>query len=510
MPISFSQFPANWRLPLYWVEVDPSMAGLPSSKQPVLLVGQKFESGSATSNLPIAIGTLAQAKDAFGEGSMLERMFASFLNNNLAHEMFGLPVDEPDPGAAATGTITVSTPPTDAGTIHLYIAGQHMQIGVVLGDTAASVAANIASTINDMGTLPVTAVNVSGAAVVTLTCKWKGATGNDIDMRDSYYGAFGGEKLPTSLTLTYSGSNKLTGGTGEPEFADAITALADEPYEYVAMPFTDSTSLLAWETEFGFSDAGRWGWMRAAYGLIFSAYRANYADMITWGGNNNSGIISFLGIEPGSPSPVWEWSAAYCGKAARALLNDPARPLQTLELTGILVPNRGARWNVTELNNFTLNGIATQRASPNGVPQILRETTSYQLNSYGQADDAYELVTTLATLAALLRNQKAAITSKFPRHKLADDGTRFGVGQAIVTPKIIKAELVSQYRVDEFNGLVENAKAFKKNLVVERDPNNPNRVNVLYPPDLVNQLRIFAVLAQFRLQFDRGVDLAIA
>jgi phage tail sheath gpL-like len=73
----------------------------------------------------------------------------------------------------------------------------------------------------------------------------------------------------------------------------------------------------------------------------------------------------------------------------------------------------------------------------------------------------------------------------------------------------VKAELVAQYRIDEFNGLVENAAAFKNNLIVERDPNDVNRLNVLYPPDLVNQLRVFAVLAQFRLQFDRGVDLAI-
>jgi hypothetical protein len=50
---------------------------------------------------------------------------------------------------------------------------------------------------------------------------------------------------------------------------------------------------------------------------------------------------------------------------------------------------------------------------------------------------------------------------------------------------------------------------FKRNLLVERDPNDPNRVNVLYPPDLINQLRIFAVLAQFRLQYDRGIDTQI-
>ena len=95
--------------------------------------------------------------------------------------------------------------------------------------------------------------------------------------------------------------------------------------------------------------------------------------------------------------------------------------------------------------------------------------------------------------------------AKGPRQRCQDDKTR------CTKPRIsrLKAELVSQYRIDEFNGLVEDIAAFKNNLIVERDPNDPNRVNVLYPPDLVNQLRVFAVLAQFRLQYDRGVDLAI-
>ena len=78
-----------------------------------------------------------------------------------------------------------------------------------------------------------------------------------------------------------------------------------------------------------------------------------------------------------------------------------------------------------------------------------------------------------------------------------------------MTPGIIKAELVNEYQLDMWNGLVENLSAFKANLLVERDPDNPNRLNVLYPPDLINQLRIFAVLAQFRLQYDRGIDLEI-
>ncbi len=53
----------------------------------------------------------------------------------------------------------------------------------------------------------------------------------------------------------------------------------------------------------------------------------------------------------------------------------------------------------------------------------------------------------------------------------------------------------------ERNGLVENITLIKKNLIVERDPNNPERLNVLYPPDLVNALRVFALLAMFRNQY---------
>jgi phage tail sheath gpL-like len=109
-----------------------------------------------------------------------------------------------------------------------------------------------------------------------------------------------------------------------------------------------------------------------------------------------------------------------------------------------------------------------------------------------------------------LRNQRQAITSKYARCKLADDGTRFGPGQAIVTPGIIRGELIAEYAVDEFNGLVQDSVDFAANLLVERDSNDPNRVNVLYPPGLVNQLRIFAVLAQFRLQYNRGLDTLIA
>ena len=72
-----------------------------------------------------------------------------------------------------------------------------------------------------------------------------------------------------------------------------------------------------------------------------------------------------------------------------------------------------------------------------------RETTTCQLNLCGNPITSHELVT---PLARLIGNQKQAITSKFPRMKLADDGIRFGPGQAIVTPSMIKGEFISEYQ----------------------------------------------------------------
>jgi phage tail sheath gpL-like len=507
MPISFSQIPANIKVPLYWVEVDPSKAGLPVLKLPALLVGTKVTDGLAPPDIALAIGSQMQADAAFGQGSELARMFKAYFDNNFGNEVWGLPVAEPPASIAATGVLAVQTIATEAGTLHLYIGGTHVPVNIGTTDTLQEIHDAIAAAINDNFDLPVTAV--ATAADVTLTAVWKGVGGNEIAVGVNYYGTIGGEITPPGLSLTLPSGGLLAGGTGVPNFDTAISNLGEQEFEYVAMPFTDSNSLFAWETEYGFSDQGRWGWQRQHFGHVFSAKRGTYADLITFGQTRNAGVMSILGFEASSPSPAFEWAAAYTAKAQRALINDPARPLQTLALNKIKLAPTHARFNFVELNSLSLNGIAIQKPGADRQPQLAREQTTYQMNLYGQPDDAYELVTTLATLARLLRNQRHAITSKFGRHKLANDGTRFGPGQAIVTPGIIKAELIAQYRQDEYNGLVEDTRNFKKHLLVERDPNDPNRVNVLYPPDLINQLRIFAVLAQFRLQYDRGIDTEI-
>ena len=207
-----------------------------------------------------------------------------------------------------------------------------------------------------------------------------------------------------------------------------------------------------------------------------------------------------IGIEPSLPTHSAEVLAAYLGRTAVFISADPARPTQTGVLTGVMASPEGSRFVQTDRQTLLENGIATLY-TVSGTVMIERAITTYQKNAFGDADASYLDSETLHTSAYVIRQMKSIITTKYARHKLASDGTRFGAGQAIVTPSVIRGELIALYRRLELEGIVENADLFKKYLIVERNASNPNRLDVLFPPDYVNQLRIFAVLNQFRLQY---------
>ncbi|MCW8918910.1 MAG: phage tail sheath subtilisin-like domain-containing protein [Gammaproteobacteria bacterium] len=289
-------------------------------------------------------------------------------------------------------------------------------------------------------------------------------------------------------------------GTGDPDLTAAIAALGDEEYDYIAVPFNDTVNLDAMKVLMNDS-TGRWSWTQQVYGHVYCVKKDTLANLQTLGSGRNDAHTTIFGIEADVVSEDYEYLAARVGREAVFLNADPARPTQTGELIGITGAPVGKRFTMTERQTLLNNGIATHLYSSDGAVRIERSITTYQENAWGEPDPSFLDSETLHQLAYILRFLRQRITQKFPRHKVANDGTRFGGGQAIVTPKIIRAELVAGYSHLERNGIVENAAAFAANLIVERDDNDPNRLNVLYPPDLVNQLRVFAVLAQFRLQY---------
>ena len=496
MPISFNSMPSALRLPLFKAEVDPSRAGTFQNYQRALVVGYKTSAGTGPANTYERITSPDRAKIRFGRGSHGAGMFEAWFKNNSFDEVWGAFIAEPSAGTAATGSIAVTGPATASGALYLYIAGRRVAVNVLSGDAAAAIATAIGAAINAALDLPCTA-SVS-TTTVTLTARWKGVDGNGIDVRHSYFGSLGNEALPAGVGLTIT---PFANGAGNPDIAALLAALGDQEFDTVVVPWTDSTTLNAIDAEWDHvGDTGRWSWQRQIYGHVFTARDGTPGDLQTFGSARNGAHVTCFGYY-GSPTPAWERAAIYAAQAHRALMVDPARPLHTLPLKGMLPAISSLRFKNGEKNALAFDGISCAKEADDGSVQIETSFSMYQKNTHGLDDNAFLKVQTLATLAYVLRSLRYAITQKFPRHKLANDGTRYGPGQAIVTPSVAKAEIIAHYRQLEFRGLVENTEAFKRNLIVERNVDDPNRLDVLYPPDLVNQLDVFAVLAQFRLQY---------
>jgi phage tail sheath gpL-like len=375
-----------------------------------------------------------------------------------------------------------------AGTVHLRIGGDVVDVAVASGEAANTIATAIGAAINAATDLPVTASVNPSTPVVTLTARNDGVAGNEIDVRYNYQW---GEELPAGVTLAIVA---MASGAQNPVLTSVIAAMGDTWFNVIAHPWTDATSLAALEAEL----SSRFGPLRMIDGWALCGSSAAYGTVSSLGDSRNSPHSSILRTG-GMPSLPYEVAAAVAGVTALAAQADPARPFQTLAAPGALAPAEADRDTILERNLLLYDGVSTLAIGAGDVVQIERLITTYKTSAAGSPDTAYLDVTTMLTLMYLRYSFRARMLSRYPRHKLAADGTRFGSGQAVVTPKLAKAEAIAWFRQMEDLGLVEGFDQFKRDLVVERNALDPNRLDILIPPDLINQLIVTAAKIGFLL-----------
>ncbi|MFM5536720.1 phage tail sheath subtilisin-like domain-containing protein [Aeromonas veronii] len=496
--MALGTIPNDVRVPLVYIEIDNSQAlsGNIAQDQNVMLFGQMIttgaDAGTATPNTVVEIPVSESAIDAlFGQGSLMALAAKRYRKANSYTRTFAIASADLAAGASASGSYIFGGPATQAGTVYLLIAGQSVQVGVIAADTAASIATKAAAAINANKNLPVTAaVDGTDTARVNVTAKWKGLSGNDIDLRYNYYA---GEQLPPGVTMTFTG---MATGSGAPDMAALIAAMPDEWYNHIMMPFNDTASLNTLRDEL----ITRWGPFQMMEAIGYSCYRGTYGETISFGESRNDFLISTM-MSSKMPTPTWEMAAVYCGLGSYHLAIDPARPLQTLAMPGVLPPAKADRFGWTERNNLLKSGIATYQIQPGDVVGIESEVSMYQKNAFGDPDPSYLHITTPATLGKMRYDIKVMVTTRFPRHKLADDNvlSQIDPAQPVVTPKIMRQAILEVALGWVEAGLMENYELFKDTLEVYRDTADRNRLNVVCHPDVVNQLRVFAALIQFKL-----------
>lgn len=278
----------------------------------------------------------------------------------------------------------------------------------------------------------------------------------------------------------------------------ALAALGDVQYHHIICSLNDETTI----RDLGEFLEKRYEALQQIPGVAYVPKQGNNAELITFANKSNCPLISFMPINAlGNSANVALSDAAaigaWAGQIAPSLANDPCRPLQTLKMSG-LYSIAETEFDWAERNLMLHEGMGTYTVNTAKEVLVERAVTAYTENAAGIADNSYLDIMTPATAMYFRQKQRSRILSKYARHKVAKDGTRFAPGQVIVTPSMFKTELLALYKELEYAGIVQDFDGYKKSLIVELDDSNKQRINYQDSPQFVNGLIIVAGKIQFR------------
>lgn len=479
--------PSNIRVPFVYVAIDPSRASSSSGplKYTALIIGQKTSAGTVAELKTTLVRNKDEAGAYFGYGSQLHRMLKSWFANNKTTSVKAIALSDLLAGVASKFTLTFAGTATADGIVYLIVNGVSVKVGVIVGDTATAVASTAVTAINANVDLPFTAAAVAG--VVTLTAKNKGASSDELVIKYNYND---GEVLPAGITLAIA---KSVVGQGNPDVQDVLDVLGDQWFQTIVMPYTDSANLLAMHTELD----DRFGPIRQLDGWCYVARRGTVGELTTFSSDKNSQYITCMNAG-GIPNSTEEFAAARAAEEAGSLETDPAVPVKTLAMVGIVPPQLEDRLKWDDNNALLYSGISTFDIDAGGQVIIQQSITMYRKNAAGAPDIAFYKVNTLATLAFIRYDFKNYFLVHYPRAKLADDNGYIPSGQQYLTPKTGKSEAINIFKhwMKDL-GIVENLEQFKTDLVVRISTEDKNRIEFLLTPNLVNQADIISAIIQY-------------
>jgi phage tail sheath gpL-like len=461
--VSFDSIPGSIRKPGKYIEFNTRLAvrTLPGNPQRVLIIGQMLSTGSALPLVTRSVFSDSQAAVLFGDGSQAHLMARDAITSNryLQLEMIGVP--DAAAGVAASGTFTLTGTAATSGVVSLWVGDQRIDTAVAAAETAAEIATALMATMADRAALPVIAT--VNAGVITLTCRHKGAVGNDITLS--------AQSTATGITTAIA---PLSAGAVDPDIAPALAAVFAAGHDIVVCPFSTTEALTSLRQHL--EEVSGPLEQRGAIGV--AGWPRSLSTGTTLSGDINSGRIT-LGWHNGSVKIPGQIAAAYA--AVIASEEDPARPLNTLVMSSLDVTALTDRPGRNEQENALHNGLTPLDVGAGNTVQIVRAISTYTENLAGTPDVSLLDITTIRTLDYVRKACRERIDLRFPRDKLS----------ARTGPKVRSELLDVLLKLEELE-IVEEVIANQSALIVERDAQDVNRLNAAIPVDIVNGLHVFA------------------
>ncbi|NIX75387.1 phage tail sheath subtilisin-like domain-containing protein [Microvirga terricola] len=489
---TFNEIPYDWLKPGTLVEVRPNYGRMGLVPFPVraLLIVQKLEIGTAQAKKLYRITRDEEGTALCGAGSIGDQMVRSFRKTNRTNDLSILALDDAAVGAAAAGKFVFSG--NGDGPVSLYIGKTRVRVGGTIATAPGARAAAAVAAINADTSLPVTALQGSGAATneVLLTAKHKGECGNAISLRVARRVD---ETVPSGLQVTVTA---MAGGAGNPDIVGALDAIVGQWFTDIAIAWDDSNNLLAFQEEL----KKRYMAMGKLDAHGYFGTRGTFGQLTTKGGVTNCPNLTAAPGANRSASAPWEWAAALAGIGTFHLTNDPARQLRSLVLPGIDAPDPGDRFTDTEQDLLLRAGISTFNVLDDGTVTLDRVVTTYKQSSLGILDRAWLDIMVPKTLTRIRYDWASYVSLLYPRHKLADDDSPAAhASDAVVTPRRMHGTWASRCKLYERQGWIEDATRTVSESRFYRSENDRNRMESNQQIQIIGNLMVLAAALEFQV-----------
>lgn len=493
----FNTIPGNLVAPIVTFEVNSGGQFENSSR--LLLIGFALAGATMAANTPIICPTASEGRRLAGAGSMLDDMVRIARRNAPAQEMWIASVAPV--GTAEVRTITVNSVPANGGYGVLEIAGEQIGITIAAGDTPTTVAAALRNKINayynpfSEASLPFTAT--AAAAVVTITARQAGAHSSLVDV-----------SIPVLDGSNAFGSNIAmqitTAGAGNPDLSGVLGSLGDDAFDWIVSPFSDATNVGRYRALLG-DVSGRWAWNRQIYGHVFYPFTGTLSEVTTHTLAIDDRHVSVIPYPAAAsiPHPSWMWAAAIVARIVPWLSDgatgNVSRNQTGLSVEGLAPPRDRTKWyDYATRDSLIRSGASTWKVDTAGRV-LVDKIITMQRTTNGVTDTTFRDIQKIGQIIYALRKFRTHLTIEHGQKAIADDNP--GNVQAVSTPRDIAATFMHTYQEMVLTGVLENAVTAAQQLRVERNGDNPNRVDIYAPLDMVNPLDVIAANAMIYSQF---------
>lgn len=489
----------NFKVPFVAGKIDFSRAirGLRGMPRRLLLVGQA--GFGVTTGQIMTVTSEQDASVMLGEGSMLWEMWIAAKRNadlGLPIDCYPAPVNTAMPSTRSTSIVTFTTevyapigdPPNlnklHAGEAVLYVAGKRLSVAISGQEGAINITDAFVAMINADATLPVTAQRTAASsdydyteAEMTLTAKWAGNTGNDIDLRSTYYAS---DVIAKGL---YIDIVAMAGGSEDVLIDGLIASMEGYRATEIVLPYTDASIMATIEDEL----AKRWLANNMQDCMVITAKRGTEGELATWLDTRNSPHVHTI-CTTNDPTSPWV-TAAMAGAVIESMAAiDPATPHTGAALIGYRGPVQGEHFTLDQVNNLLLAGGSPLNIQRDYTGNLLRMVSNYKYNIAGSVDYSMSSVNWLKTASYIRWFNVTEFQTKYMNQgfKIAEYVTDPIPGQKIMTKDLGQQIMLGTYKLLMDAGLTQNMQYYQDSLVIEIDGPN-GKLKIQDEPVIITQ-----------------------